>query len=206
MKKIYLTALLLFGLIAGSFAQRSYWTFNWDMNKGLGETGDFVDKFSVRGASVDGRFFINENITVGGFLGWSTLYDKLYDLPPITADLGDGVTADISGTQMRYLNTFPVLINAHYFMGDNGSIRPYAGIGIGTVYTEQRVDLGFHAFIAEKWGFAVQPEIGVFIPIGLNGPGVNLAARYLYGSTTGGMLGMDKLGMFTFAVGFGFMN
>jgi len=96
-----------------------------------------------------------------------------------------------------------VLINAHYYVDTGGDVKPYAGLGLGTVYTEQRVDVGLTSLYSDSWGFGVQPEVGVYIPFGYNGTGLNLAVRYLYGTSAGEL---DKLSTLSFAVGFGFMN
>lgn len=203
MKKIYLTAILLLGLIVSGNAQHSYWSINWDIAKGMGDTGDFVGNTSFRGISADGRYFFSENASVGGFFGWNVLNDKLSDLPPYEFEGADGSIGHISGTQYRYLNIFPVLINAHYYVETGGDIKPYAGMGIGTVYTEQRVDVGLTSLYSDTWAFGVQPEVGVYIPFGYSGTGLNLAVRYLYGTSAGEL---NSLSTLTFAVGFGFMN
>ena len=200
MRKIYITAVLLIGLAMNSNAQ-SFWAFNWDMSKGSGDTGDFIGNFNFRGASLDGRYFVNDNISVGGHLGWNTLYEKLTDLPPIEIEK-DGISGDISGTQRHYLNVFPVLATSHYYF-DSGNVKPYIGIGLGGVWVEQRNEIGLTAFKSDSFGFGVQPEVGVFIPIGLNSTGINLAMKYLYGTSAGDL---DSLGMFNFSIGFAFMN
>ncbi len=201
MKKIYLTALLLIGLIISTNAQQAYFTINWDITKGTGDTGNYIEDISYRGFSFEGRYFVNNNVSVGGFFSWYALNDKIKDQPPYEFHQ-DGTTGHISGTQVRYLNVLPVLINAHYYV-ETGGIKPYAGIGIGTIYSEQRTDFGLNSFYADSWAFGVQPEIGVFVPFGYSDTGLNLALRYLYGSSAGDL---DSLSMLTFAIGFGFMR
>jgi len=203
MKKIYLTALLIIGFIVSTNAQQFYWTTNWEISKGVGDTGDFIESVNFRGISFDGRYFINENVTVGGFVSWNALYDKLKNLPPIEFE-DDGLVGHVSGTQVHYLNVFPILANMHYFFDADGKIKPYAGIGLGGVYVEQRNDIGFRSFNSDSFGFAAQPEIGVFIPFNsYSGTGINLAVRYLYGSSAGEL---KSLSMLNFAIGFGFMR
>ena len=202
MKKIYLSALLFIGLITGMNAQQSYFSFNWEISKGMGETGDFIGTTNLRGISFEGRYFVEDKLSVGGFMSWNTLYDKLSNEPPIEFDY-DGTSGHISGTQRRTLNVIPILVNAHYWPELDGKIKPYAGIGLGTVYVEQRNEIGLTSFYSDGWGFGAQPEIGVFIPLGYTGTGINLAARYLYGSSAGEM---GSLSMFNFAIGFGFMH
>ncbi len=202
MKKIYLTALLIIGLVFSSNAQSSYWTINWDMSAGMGETGDFVNTFNFRGMSFDGRGFINSNVTIGGFLEWVTLYEKESNLPPYEFGSED-VGGSISGTQSRYLNVFPILVTSHYYFDTGSDTKPYVGIGLGGVYVESRLDLGMNYFYEDTFGFAAMPEVGVYVPFGYSGTGLNLAVRYLYGSAAGDL---DTLSMFSFAVGFGFMQ
>lgn len=200
MKKIYITTVLLIGLMFNSNAQ-SFWALNWDITKGAGGTGDFIGNVNFRGLSFDGRVFINDNISVGGQVGWKTMYEKLTDLPPIEIE-EDGISGDISGTQMHYLNVFPALVTSHYYF-DSGNVKPYIGIGLGGVWVEQKNEIGLKSFYADSYAFGAQPEIGVFIPFGYSGTGLNLALRYLYGTSVGDL---DSLSMFTFAIGIGFMN
>ncbi len=202
MKKIYLTALLLIGLIVGSNAQTAYMSLNWDITKTAGNTSDYIEEIGYRGASLELGYFIGDNITIGGFFAWYTLDDKIGDGVPYEFH-DNGVTGHVSGTQARYLNIFPVLINSQYFIDSGSNFKPYVGFGMGSVYTEQRTDFGLNSFYADSWGFAAQPEIGAYIPFGYSGTGLNVALRYLYGSSAGEL---DSLSMFSFAIGFGFMN
>ncbi len=200
MKKIFITIILFIGLAVNSNAQ-SFWALNWDITMGTGETSDFIGNVNFRGLSFDGRVFVNDNISVGGQIGWKTMYEKLTDLPPIEIE-EDGISGDISGTQMHYLNVFPALITSHYYF-DSGNVKPYIGLGLGGVWIEQKNEIGLRSFYDDSYAFGVQPEIGAFIPIGLNSSGINLAAKYLFGTSAGDL---DSIGIFTFSIGFAFMN
>ncbi len=101
---------------------------------------------------------------------------------------------------MHYLNVFPALVTSHYYF-ESGNVKLY--IGLGGVWTEQRNDVGLRSIYADSFAFGVQPEVGVFIPIGLNSSGINLAMKYLYGTSAGDL---NSLGLFAFSVGFAFMN
>lgn len=202
MKNIYIAVLLLLGVVFTSNAQDSYWSANWDISTGVGTTGDYITNVNFRGFSMEGRFFVKKNITLGGFLAWNTLYDKLTDLPPREIVV-DGVIGHISGTQLHYLNVVPVLATTHYYFETKGDSKISIGTGIGGVYVEQRTDLGLNAYYSDSFAFAVQPELSMFLPMGYGGSGVNLAVRYLYGTSTGEL---DTLSTVSFAIGFGFMN
>ena len=202
MKKIYITVLLVLGLIQFGNAQDSYWSANWDVSMGTGETGEFIENVNFRGFSVEGRFFVKSNFSIGGFLAWDNMYDKQDDLPPIEIEVG-GKTGHISGTQLHYLNVVPVLATGHYYLDTKSDMKIYMGAGIGGVYLEQRSDIGLRSYYSDSFGFAVQPEIGTFIPVGYGGSGINFAVRYLYSPSAANL---DSLSTLTFAIGFSFMN
>ncbi len=202
MKKIFISTLIIVGFAINSNAQTSYWTFSWPISMGIGSTNEYIAKTSFRGISITGASFITDNISIGGEWSWEVFDEIKRDLPPreITTD---GVSGNISGTEYRYLNTIPIFVNAHYYLGENGAFRPYAGLGIGTVYVDQRTDIGFVSIQSKTWRFGVQPEVGVFIPMGLSGVGVSLKAKYRYATQVSEA---EAVNMFSFGIGFGFMN
>lgn len=203
MKKI-LVIIAVF-ISTASFAQRSFWAFNYHMSFGAGEQGDFIADGSFRGFSIDGRGFLNQNMSIGGSFSWE-VFDQIYrDIPPQQLDTGIGnVSGAITGVQYRFLNTLPILVNAHYYLGTHDAIRPYFGLGIGTAYTEQRTDIGLVSIIGNGWGFAVQPEVGVVIPFGLTGVGANVSGKFRYTTKSGDTT--IPVSFFTLAVGIAFVN
>jgi len=188
-----------------SFAQQSFWSFNYQMSFATGEQADYISAGSFLGWGVDGRGFINQNMSVGGSFSWEVFSEIKRNLPPtsVTIDGSDNINGDITGVQYRFINTLPIMINAHYYLGSNGAIRPYFGLGLGTAYVEQRTDIGFVSVTADGWGFALQPEVGVMIPAGLSGVGANVSARFRYTTKTADTL---PISFFTIALGIGFMN
>jgi outer membrane protein W len=205
MKKItYIIVILVVFLSTASFAQQSFWSFNYHMSFGMGEQADYIADPSFRGWGVDGRAFLTQNVSVGGSFSWE-VFDQIYrELDPTPISFTDDIDGHISGVQYRFVNTLPIMVNAHYYLGSNGAVRPYAGLGIGTAYTEQRTDIGFISILGKGWGFAVQPEIGVMIPFGLTGVGANVAGKFRY--TTKGGDTTIPISFFTLAIGIGFMN
>ena len=214
MKKIFYTTIFFIGFIYISNAQEQiqrqrqeqqyYWSFNWEMSKALGDTKNFIESISFRGGSVEGRYFINEEatVTIGGYVALRTFYEKLSNEPPYEFELDD-LEGDIYGEQILYLNTLPILANIHYYLSIGNDIKPYAGIGLGAIYSEQRTELGLKTIYADSWAIGAQPEIGIYIPVGELGSGLNLSAKYLYGSSAGDL---DSLSMLTVAIGFGIMR
>ena len=202
MKKILIIIAVF--VSTASIAQQTYWTFNYEMSFGTGEQGDYIADGSFRGWGIDGRGFLTQNMSVGGSFSWE-VFDQIYrDLDPHEITVVDDISGAISGVQYRFINTLPIMVNAHYYLGRDGAIRPYAGLGIGTAYTEQRTDIGFYSIYGKGWGFAVQPEIGAMIPFGLTGTGMNIAGKFRY--TTQGGDTTFPISFFTLAIGIGFMN
>ena len=202
MKKILI--ILAVFISTASYAQQSFWSFNYNMSWATGEQVDYIADGSARGFGIEGRGFLSQEFSVGGAFSWE-VFDQIYrDLPPHQVSVTDDVQADITGVQYRYLNTLPILINAHYYLGMDGTVRTYFGLGIGTAYTEQRTEIGLTSITSNGWGFAVQPEIGVFVPFGLTGVGANIAAKFRY--TTKSKDVSTAISFFTLGIGLGFMN
>lgn len=202
MKKL-LILIAVFATTA-SYGQRTFWSFNYHMSFATGEQQDFIDDPSFRGMSIDGRGFITDNISVGGSFSWEVFDEIKRDLPPSTLPTDqDNVVAEVTGVQYRYLNTLPLLVNGHFYLGSDGSARPYFGLGIGASYVDERTDIGLISIQGKKWGFAVQPEVGVMVPFGLSGAGANISGRFRYTTETSETL---PISFFTLAVGLGFVN
>jgi outer membrane protein len=164
-----LAAVLLPGPEAS--AKDSWGVFNYEISDGTSDTGDFIDQTSFRGIGFEGRWFTSRNMSMGYSFDWNVLHEKT----------GDAITVGnvtLSGTQDRTINTFPILVTGHYYMGPDN--RFFAGLGGGFYYEEQRFDIGVFAFDSEMWHLGVAPEIGISHEIDYDVRAV-LALRYNYG-------------------------
>lgn len=203
MKKVLI--ILAVFMSTASFAQQSFWSFNYHMSFATGEQADYISAGSFRGWGIDGRGFLNTNMSIGGSFSWEVFSEIKRNLPPASVTIAgvNNVVGDVSGVQYRFINTLPIMINGHYYLGSNGAMRPYFGLGLGTAYVEQRTDIGFVSITADGWGFALQPEVGVMIPFGLTGVGANVSARFRYTTAAADTL---PISFITLALGIGFMN
>ena len=202
MKKL----LIIIAVLASStaFAQSAFWSFNYHMSFGTGEQQDYIERGSFRGFGIDGRGFITDNISIGGSFSWEVFDEIKRNLPPqeIESDI-ENVSGTISGVQYRYLNTLPIMVNGHFYLGTDGAVRPYFGLGIGTSYVDERTDIGLVSLQGKKWGFALQPEVGVMIPFGLTGAAANISGKFRYTTETSETV---PVSFFTIGVGLGFIN
>ena len=187
-----------------AFAQNSFWSFNYHMSFGTGEQQEYIESGSFRGWGIDGRGFLTDNISLGGSFSWEVFDEIKRNLGPTPVDVNvENVEGSITGVQYRFINTLPIMVNAHFYLGSDGAVRPYFGLGIGTSYVDQRTDIGFISVQGKKWGFAVQPEVGVMIPFGLTGAAANVSGKFRYTTETADTL---PISFFTLAVGLGFIN
>lgn len=172
MKKILLVAIVVFVPFLSN-AQQSLFNINYSIGLPMGSSSDYIGETSFRGMSFEGRAFMTDNLSVGGYIGWNvfneTLRDKDY--------AGDGV--DVHGTQYRYLNTLPMQVTAHYYLKNFEGVNPYIGIGVGATRTLQTTEIGLVSFANDNWHLGLSPEIGVYIPVNFN-VGINVSARYDY--------------------------
>lgn len=199
MKKLYISFLLLISMPVCLMAQDiQHVTVQYSMGYGVGNTHDFISRMSFRGVSIDYKNFgVSDKVALGFDLGWNTLYmDRDYASYTST----DGSTT-VSGKQYRYLNSFPILLTADYFFQNSDSyVRPFAGLGVGTIHSIKTVDMGLYSFESKDWHFGIKPQAGVWVGFD-DATQFTLSAEYLYGFKT---KDVDALQYLTLNVGFVF--
>jgi outer membrane protein W len=111
--------------------------------------------FSLRGYALGYHYFLTPEISVGINGGFNSFYQRRgYD----TYTEG---TVSISGIQSRYLNTIPVHLTGRYMLFPDQRLRPFVGIGLGTVNATRRVDMGLFCSRNSDWMLSIKPEVGV---------------------------------------------
>jgi len=154
-----------------------------------GQTQDYISQFSWRGLSFEARTFFDTNISAVVFFGWNVFYEKL------RGDFQATDSRTISGTQLRYINAFPMLVEGHYYLGEDFEVRPYFGMGVGTNRTVQRTEMGLFAINNNNWHFALAPSAGFLIPTGNYDTAIHLALRYHYAFKTKDSIDHSWLGI-----------
>ena len=138
-------------------AQDWYGGVSYGMATPVSDTKDFTGGTSWRNWGVDVLAFVRPTTSVGVSFGWNIFND-------VTTEVSSIEQVDIQGTQFRYINSFPILVNIREYRGARGSARPFFGLGIGTQVVKQRVDVGQWRISDSTWHFALAPEIGVVLP------------------------------------------
>ncbi|MBS0001423.1 MAG: hypothetical protein KFF73_20725 [Cyclobacteriaceae bacterium] len=155
MKRI--TTIILI-LISSSVFSQSMHGLTYSMALPVGETSDFISNVSWRGFTIDGKYFINDRMTLGWTTGWQTMYESE------SGTFVDG-TQSATGIQYRYLNVLPILLTSHYFFHEDGEMQPFLGIGAGTFWIESKANMGLFSDTEDNWHFGLAPEAGILFPV-----------------------------------------
>jgi hypothetical protein len=134
MKKIVIVAVvaLLLGVTGEARAQDWFWGGAYSMSLPTGDTKAFNEGYSFRGVTIEGRKILNDNVSFGLSFGWQVMNDIKTNE---TIELSSGA---LTGTFYTYTNSFPIFINAHYYLGKPASVRPFVGLNAGGMIIERR--------------------------------------------------------------------
>lgn len=198
MKKLFIITICLFGL--SPFLKAQILNLNYQISLPMNQVKEFTDKASFRGFDIEYHHFINEQFSLGVAVGWDVYYqDKKHYTGDFTFKGNDNVYT-ITGNQYRYINTVPIMAVGRYYFTDNTTtVRPYAGLGIGTSWTEKRLEVGQFSSTISRWQFAFAPEVGMYIPV-TDQFGFNAGVKYTYG-TKAAHGRVPEIQAFTFNIG-----
>ncbi|GAL85208.1 hypothetical protein Cpin_2233 [Sporocytophaga myxococcoides] len=160
-----------------------------------GDLKSYIDKKLFDGFSIESRYFINKNLSVGLNLGYND-FRKYFDRQEYPTASGN-----ISAVQTRYFNTVPVLATGFYYLNSISAFKPYAGIGIGAFVSNYQKYLSTLESKHTKTSFGLRPEIGTLINL-KNGLGLIVSGRYNY--ATYSYQEFSSLGYFEFNFGLSF--
>lgn len=171
----FLSAGLAFSFGASGQAYGSYFNLNYSMGAPLGTLSDWTGNFSGRGFEVDYRYMVNGSYSVGLSSGWNVFRDESDGDVSQTINL-ENSTAVLTAKQFKYTNLVPIMANFHYYLTDIDDKPIYVGSGIGTYYSERRLEMGLYVLTESTWSFGLSPEVGIFLPLGSSY--LNLALQY----------------------------
>lgn len=149
-------------LSTGLFAQDSFFGITYNMAAPMGETKDFIDKYSWGAMGIEWKKMMSDNVSVGCNLSWQILSQKISQAKVEVPE--NNLT--LSGTQLRYLNYFPMTLTGNYFFNPEGKLIPFVGAGAGLYRVLQRFDISGFAHNQDTWNFGFYPEVGFIFPTG----------------------------------------
>ena len=168
-----------------------YFSMQYAVSFGTGDMSDFISAVSWRGALIEYRMPVKQNLFAGVDLGWNVFYEKKdHD----TYTVG---TESLSGVQYRYQNEVPILASFDYLISSDKPLKPYVGLGIGTIYSERATDMNMYRLEERTWQFALKGELGVLYELNY-ATSIKFAAKYYNGFKTGTL---DNQGYFSLSLG-----
>jgi hypothetical protein len=159
-------------------AQYGWWSgFTYQAALSQGDTELFSDGLEWRNFGLDFRKMVSPQASIGFFTGWHTFNNQ-----------EDGLLSfdqvDVSGLQRRFLNAFPLLLTGHWYLQDARRGGAFVGLGAGTYWIENRVEVGRTSLSTDEWHFGVAPEVGWALDTA-SGLAPYLSVRYNYAFEAG---------------------
>ncbi len=183
MKKILFIALMA---TLGPFASnqtiaQSQIALSYSVGFPVGDLAKFITAASWRGVTFDYHAMVNQHVGFGFSTGWNVFYEE------IGLDTYTYENQTLTGRQYRFSNHLPILFSAGYYFKPNSTLDPFFTLGIGTIYTERRTEIGIFQIEQDAWNFALVPEVGVLYDI--NGITiVSMSLQYYNGFQAGNEL------------------
>ena len=168
MKKISIISIIFF-LSMSVFAQEYVTALTYTISAPTNDTQMFVENESYLGISFDGKTYLNDWMSVGGYIGWHVMYGQ-------TDEVLDIEKGHVSGNQFRYINSFPLMLNTHIYLGGVDCFRPFFGINAGGYYVWERFEMGLIVLEDKNIRWGIAPEVGFTVPIG--DVHLQMAAKY----------------------------
>jgi hypothetical protein len=172
-------------------------TYSW-----ANPAGDLSDKFigndSWLGFSVEGRRFLNPNVTVGVSLGYTAFYTNESE----SIFFPGGA---VSGETYRSLNVFPLMVTGHLYSKAGGRIQTYIGLGLGVYYMKQLMDVGAGTVETNNWIMGFAPELGFILNRGSQTE-IAIFGKYNYPANAGKYIGGESGSYQYLSVGLSFMG
>jgi hypothetical protein len=193
-----LSAALVLPIALASAQSKPYMgTFAYTMAQPSGDTKDFVNQYSWLGFSLEGDWFNRSNLSTGFILGWQEMYQD------INGDSFAFANGTATGRTYRHISSLPLLLRGRYWAGESGQmIRAFGGLGVGTYWMKQLVDVGILTADENHWHFGLAPEVGVLMTT-RGGVGWTLNARYNYPFAAGDYLGGSNASWSYWGIGIG---
>ena len=194
LRALVVAVVLMLG--AGSAAAQDWFGMaTYQISKGTGDTGEFIDDISYLGAGLDMRKTLFGGTTAGVGMAWNVFHDRTEGV----IELESGA---VSGSQDRYINAFPIMLGLHQYIGNWRKSRIHFGINGGGFLLVQTFRIGVTEFEEDSWEWGVAPEAGIVLPI-RTGAWFAVNARYQWSASTQTLLGNDvELTYYQINIGF----
>lgn len=167
-------SLLVLALLGSSAAlAQSNVRLSYEFATPTGNTKDFVDRFSSRGAHLD----ISLELSYAFNLELSAGLNSFNSVKQGVLATTDG---DVYGKQFRYLNAIPLMAGFAFHIPLGHGSRFWAGVNGGAAYFDRVVDVGLNEYTLSDWQWGIQPQIGIAFGLGNGGTALFFDGRWNY--------------------------
>src|SRR5215203_3556825 len=177
MKTIKITITVLFIILFQNslFSQQGAWKFNGVYSVGIptGNLKNLTNEASWRGWSVSFMYGVTDKASLGIATGFQDFYQKY----PREVLHGEG--SDLSAVVSNSIQVVPIMLKGKYNFSHEGFLQPFAALAAGGNFIKYQTYYGQFVDSRSKFGFAAQPEIGIYVPISkMRKIGLELAGAY----------------------------
>ena len=186
---LFLAAVLFPNRAISQITDKGYVDIDWQFNIPI-NTG-FADKASGWGMSIDGGYYVTDNVGLGLFMTYSTNNDYIERQ---TLKLTE--TASLTTDQLHTIFQLPFGVSARYRFLPDAIVKPYVAVKLGTEYS--RLSSYYNSFTSkdDSWGFFLCPEVGTAIYFTSNQTvGLHAALYYSYATNKSDVLIYDVKGL-----------
>jgi len=179
MKLKYIIPLII-ALTLSANSQSLITGLSYSMGFAMDKAKDYIGRPSYTGLTLEVHHMVKPTMSFGFLTGWNIFNEKTNDLIHLSS-------TDISGEQARYINVFPLLVNAsfYYKSSKNAKFIPFFRAHVGTYYIMQRFDIGVYTINNYNWHFGLAPELGCMIGTGSKNYSVLINAKFNYAFDSG---------------------
>ncbi|MFO7754738.1 MAG: hypothetical protein R6V34_02025 [Bacteroidales bacterium] len=180
-----------------SSTAQNHMLLSYDLAIPAGNTKEYISTSSARGGTLEIAHLLSDEISLGLRIGLQAFYE-IRDKDLYTED-----NISIYGKQVRYINSFPVMVSAKYKLTTDRRTIPYAGLALGAYFFEMRTDMGLYNITNDNmWSYGFQPEAGLLIGISDN-LRLNMSTKYnhIFKNSS-----IDSQGYYSFSIGFMLYN
>lgn len=172
------TAITIFSIIVfqtSLFSQQGAWKFSpgYSIAFPTGNLKNLTDKPSPRGWYVSAMYGVNTQASLGIAIGFQDFYEK--HPREVFRDEGSDFSTVISNS----IQVIPVMLKGKYNFSNEGFIQPFAALAAGGNLIQYQKYYGQFGDTRSKFGFAAQPEVGIYVPVSkMRRIGLEIAGAY----------------------------
>ena len=171
---LFISAMCLPLVSNAQLMKGGYFTADWQFNAPV--SNDYANVASGWGMAFEGGYYVIPNMSLGLYISYHTNNKYIGEQVLHLSD-----TESLYTDQQHSLYQVPFGIASRWRFILDEMFEPYIGVKLGAAYTRMESDTQVYTYYHDRWGFNVQPEIGLnFFPRPINRVGIHLALYYSY--------------------------